>query len=145
MTMTIVIIVLSFVVALVIAVPMLMKARKAFGPSKKDVETINQLMATGAKARATVLAVTPTGMIVNNINIGCRVDFSLQPLDGTAPFGASKEMFLMQTNMPRMGDTWPAWYDRANPAVFAVGQPGPPTPDQLAIFAEFGIKHPLAG
>ena len=68
MTMTIVIIVLSFVVALVIAVPMLMKARKAFGPSKKDVETINQLMATGAKARATVLAVTPTGMIVNNIN-----------------------------------------------------------------------------
>ena len=142
--LTIGIVVFTIVVALAIAIPVLMKARKAFGPSKKDQETIRQLMATGRKARATIMAVTPTGMIVNHINIGCRVDFRMDPLDGSPAFGASKEMFLPQTNMPRMGDMWPAWYDAADPTTFAVGQPGPPTPEQLAIFAEFGIPHPLA-
>ena len=138
------VVVAAVVIPLLIAVPILMKARKAFGPSKKDVAKMQELVATGAKARATVLAVTPTGMIVNQLNIGCRVDFSLQPLDGSPAFAASKEMFINQTQMPRMGDVWPCWYDRAEPTTFAVGMPGAPTQEQLAIYAEFGIPHPLA-
>lgn len=143
-TTTMIIVIVTIVASLGITLVVLFSVRKAFGPSKKDQAQIQQLMVTGAKARATIVSVQPTGMIVNNLNIGCRVDFRMDPLDGSPPFGAAKEMFINQTQMPRMGDVWPAWYDRANPTVFAVGQPGLPTPEQFAIFAEFGIKHPLA-
>ena len=40
------------------------------------------LVATGQKARAMILKVQPTGMIVNEINIQCLVDFQLTPLSG---------------------------------------------------------------
>ncbi|MCC5951875.1 MAG: hypothetical protein JJU45_07230 [Acidimicrobiia bacterium] len=135
----------TVLLALAIAVPVLWKVRKAFGPSKADVAKAQQLMATGAKARATVLAVHPTGTVVNHINIGCRVDFRLEPLDGSPAFNGSKDTFINQAQMPRMGDVWPAWYDRADPNAFMVAAPGPPTAEQLAVFREFGIAHPLEG
>ena len=142
MSMTL-IIVLSVVVPLVITFYILRKVRGAFGMSPEKQAQAQNLVATGAKARAKILRVSPTGMIINEINIQCNVEFQMEPLEGGAPFMAQKTMMINQTQMPRVGDVWPAWYDRVDPTTFAVGMPDGASADQLPIFREFGIPHPL--
>ena len=115
----------------------------AFGMSKDKQQQAMQLMQTGRKARATITAIQPTGMVVNLINIQCNVHFQLQPLAGGQPFDNQKTMLISQTSMPRIGDVWPSWYDPMDSALFAVGQPTALTPEQVALFREFGIPHPL--
>ena len=115
----------------------------AFGMSKKKQQQAMQLMQTGRKARAMIMAIQPTGTVVNLVNIQCNVHFRLQPLDGGQPFDNQKTMLIPQTSMPRIGDVWPSWYDPMNPALFAVGQPTALAPEQVALFREFGIPHPL--
>ncbi len=129
-------IVLSFVFARVLG-------KRLVGGSKEDQETIRQLMATGARARATVAGATPTGVTVNNHHVGIKVDFWLEPLDGSPQFRASKKMYLFQTQFPRTGDVWPSWYDRQDPSRFAVAAPLELNPEQIEIYREFGIDHPL--
>jgi hypothetical protein len=102
-----------------------------------------QLTQTGRKARATLLRVDPTGMIVNHINIQCWVTFRLQPLDGGPITEGRKKMLINQTQMPRAGDVWPAWIDPSDPQTFAVGMPQGADPAQIPMFREFGIPHPL--
>ncbi len=132
------------VIAVVLVVTLVvLRSSGAFGISKAKRDQAQQLIQTGRKARATVMAVQPTGMVVNNINIQCIVSFRLQPLDGTPPFDQQKKVLLSQTATPRIGDTWPSWYDPTDPTQFAVGQPTAITPDQVALFREFGIAHPF--
>jgi hypothetical protein len=126
-----------------VCIPVVLKVRRTMRPGKADVARAQQLMASGARARATVLSVQPTGMIVNNVNVGCVVTFRLEPIDGRPPFEGTKDAFFPHGQMPRMGDVWPAWYDRNDPTQFVVSAPGPPTPEQLATFRQFGISHPL--
>jgi hypothetical protein len=114
-----------------------------FGSSKAQREQAEQLVATGSKARAMMLQVQPTGVVVNNINLQCVVSFRLEPLDGGDPFEASKKMTVSQTAMPRAGDIWPSWYDQADHSQFAVGMPNGASTEQIPVFREFGIKHPL--
>jgi hypothetical protein len=71
------------------------------------------------------------------------VDFQLEPLAGAPPFMAQKKMMINQTQMPRVGDVWPSWYDAADPTQFVVGMPDGASPEQIPIFREFGIPHPL--
>jgi hypothetical protein len=142
-TTIIIIIVLSVLVPLVITFVVLKNVRSAFGMSPEKAAKAQNLVATGSKARAMILRVQPTGMVVNMINIQCVVDFQLEPLLGGAPFNGQKKMMINQTQMPRVGDVWPAWYDAANPAEFAVGMPDGASPDQIPVFREFGIPHPL--
>lgn len=130
------------VVAFAFTIYMLRKSG-AFGMSKDKQQQAMQLMQTGRKARATITAIQPTGMVVNLINIQCNVHFRLQPLAGGQPFDNQKTMLISQTSMPRIGDVWPSWYDPMNSALFAVGQPTALTPEQVALFREFGIPHPL--
>jgi hypothetical protein len=118
--------------------------RRMLGGSKAKQAEGQRLMATGSKARATILSIEPTGMIMNEINIKCRVQFRLDPLDGSADFEGEKTFFINQTQMPRVGDVWPCWYDVADPSVFGVGQPNLSDPNTLQIFSDFGIPHPLA-
>lgn len=133
-----VIIVASFGFAL-----LMMRKSGAFGPSKAKRELAVHLVQTGHKARAMILAIQPTGMIVNNINIQCKVRFRLDPLHGGTPFEGDKTMLIAQTSMPRVGDIWPSWYDPSDPTQFAVGQPESINAEQIATFREFGIPHPL--
>lgn len=118
--------------------------RRMLGGSKKKQAEAQRLMATGSKARATILSIEPTGMVMNDINIKCRVQFRLEPLDGSADFQGEKSFFINQTQMPRVGDVWPCWYDPSDPSVFGVGQPDLADPSTQQVFAEFGIPHPLA-
>ena len=130
------------VVVLVVVLTSLKKSG-AFGPSKAKRALAQQLIATGAKARATILAIQPTGTVVNNINIQCRLQFRIEPLQGGQPFAGEKTSLISQTALPRIGDVWPCWFNPTNPTEFAVGQPTSITPEQVALFHEFGIRHPL--
>ena len=118
--------------------------KRMLGGSKQKQAQAQRLMQTGSKARATILSIEPTGMIMNEINIKCRVRFRLDPLDGSADFEGEKTFFINQTQMPRVGDVWPSWYDAADPSTFGVGQPNLGDPQTQQIFEEFGIPHPLA-
>ncbi|HEY5888002.1 MAG TPA: hypothetical protein VIT24_09775 [Acidimicrobiales bacterium] len=138
-----IIIILAVVVPLVITFVVLKNVRSAFGMSPEKQAQAQNLVATGQKARAMILKVQPTGMIVNEINIQCLVDFQLTPLSGAAPFQGQKKMMINQTAMPRVGDVWPCWYDAVDPTQFAVGMPDGLSQEQVAVFREFGIPHPL--
>ena len=142
-TLIILIIVLAVVLPLIITFVVLKNVQGAFGMSKEKQQQAQNLVATGSKARAMILQVQPTGMIVNEINIQCLVSFQLTPLAGGAPFQGQKKMMINQTAMPRVGDVWPCWYNPANPAEFAVGMPDGLSQEQVTVFREFGIPHPL--
>ena len=139
----IIIIVLSVALPLIITVLVMKNVRSAFGMSPEKQAQAQNLVATGSKARAMILQVQPTGMVVNMINIQCLVDFQLTPLVGGTPFNGQKKMMINQTQMPRVGDVWPAWYNAANPSEFAVGMPDGASAEQIPVFREFGIPHPL--
>lgn len=139
------IVVASVAFAVLVTVGTLVFARKngAFGMSKKQAEQSSRLIQTGAKARAWIMAIQPTGMVVNNVNVQCDVHFRLEPLHGGGPFDVSKRVLLTQTAMPRLGDVWPAWFDPSDPSTFTVGQPNAYTPESLAVLREFGIATPF--
>jgi len=136
-------ILVAIVVPVLITIGALLFVRNATGGGKKKQEQAMNLAASGKKARAKILRIDPTGMVINNINIQCWVTFLLEPLDGGAAFQAQKKIVIPQTNMPRVGDMWPAWYDASDPNTFAVGMPDGASPEQIPIFREFGIPHPL--
>ena len=117
--------------------------RSLSGNSPKKQAQAQELMTTGNKARAKIIRIDPTGMVVNNINIQCWVSFQMEPLNGGAPFTAKKKILINQTQMPRVGDVWPAWYSATDPTLFAVGMPDGASPEQIPLFREFGIPHPL--
>lgn len=133
----------AFTVLVIVFVLAMLRKSGAFGQSKAKREQAANLVATGHKGRATILAIQPTGMVVNNINIQCRIHFQIQPLQGGAPFNGEKTTLIPQTSMPRIGDVWPCWYDPMDRTQFAVGQANAITPEQVALFREFGIPHPL--
>jgi hypothetical protein len=133
----------GFSILVVIVVMIALRKSGALGMSKKKQEQALQLTQTGTKARAWIMAIQPTGMVVNMINIQCDVAFRLDPIHGGQPFDVQKRMLLSQTAMPRIGECWPAWFNPANPAEFAVGQPAAMTPDTVATFREFGIPTPF--
>lgn len=134
-------------VTLVVVAVVVRRVLGGAGMTKKSqqqmAERAQLLQATGAKARARVLAIQPTGMIINELNIQVDMSFQLEPLDGQPSFPAHKQMTLNQVVMPRIGDVLPSWYDRNDPTVFAVAVPGAITPEQIPLYREFGIPHPL--
>lgn len=134
---------IAFSILVVVIVLASLKKSGAFGMSKKKQEQALQLTQTGTKARAWIMAIQPTGMVVNNINIQCDVTFRLDPIHGGQPFDVQKRMLLAQTSMPRIGDCWPSWFNPANPQEFAVGQPNAMTPESIATLREFGIATPF--
>jgi len=136
---------LSIAIPIVVVVVVLFSLKRSgiFGPSKKKREQAQQLIASGTKARAWILAIQPTGTVVNHINIQCDVYFRLEPIHGGQTHDVTKRMLLPQTSMPRIGDVWPSWFDPTDPTQFAVGQPGAYTPEVVQTLREFGIATPF--
>lgn len=113
------------------------------GMAKKKQADADRLMATGGKARATVTGVKPTGVIVNHINIQCVMTFRMEPLGGAPAFDAEKKSLVNQAQMPRVGDQWPAFYNLADPTDFVTVPPFAGTQQEITLYGEFGIPHPL--
>lgn len=134
---------LGVTVAVIVVVVVLLRRSGMFGMSAEKREQAQQLVQYGDKARARILRIDPTGMVVNNINIQCNVTFQLEPLSGTPPFQGVKKMLIPQTQMPRVGDVWPSWYHNTDPSTFVVGMPDGASTEQIPVFREFGIPHPL--
>lgn len=72
-----------------------------------------QLFATGARAPATVTAVQPTGMVVNNVNQQVRLALSIQP-PGEAAFTHEQTLLVPFSAIPRVGDTIQVAFDPAD-------------------------------
>ena len=134
---------LVFSLAVIVVVVVVMRKVGAFGPSKAKRALAARLVQTGSKGRAMILSIQPTGVVVNNINLQCRMRFRIEPLQGGVPFEGEKTVLMPQTSMPRIGDVWPCWYDSIDHSQFAVGQPEEINTEQIAVFREFGIPHPL--
>lgn len=134
---------LAVPILIVVVVVVVLRRSGMFGMSAAKKEQAAALVASGRKARATILRIEPTGVIINHINIQCRVTFRLQPLDGSPAFDQDKTIVIPQTHMPRIGDVWPSWYELTDPSIFVVGMPDGAQQEQVPIFREFGIPHPL--
>jgi hypothetical protein len=87
-----------------------------FGKGKR--EKAQNLMATGARGIGTVQNVQDTGMTVND-NPRVKMTFLIEPLDGTPAFEAKKTSTVSRVEIPRSGDRYACWYDRADPSTWA--------------------------
>jgi hypothetical protein len=85
---------------------------------KRGRERAENLVATGTKAVGVVLEVEDTGMSVND-NPRVRMTFRIEPLDGLPPFEAEKTKTVSGVQIPRAGDRYPVWFDRADPSLWA--------------------------
>jgi hypothetical protein len=86
-----------------------------FGNKKKKAEN---LVATGATGVGTITGVRDTGMTVND-NPRVEMIFRIDPLDGSAPFEASKKATVSRVRIPQAGQRYPVFYDAADPQTFA--------------------------
>jgi hypothetical protein len=86
-----------------------------FGSKKKKAAN---LMATGARGICTVQTVQDTGMTVND-NPRVKMTFHVEPLDGSPAFEAKKTSTVSRVEIPRSGDRYACWYDRADPSSWA--------------------------
>lgn len=102
------------------------------------------LVDTGMPARAVLVAIKATGLVVTRANFGCQARFRLEPLDGRRPFEAETTLVLNVAQMPRPGDVWPGWYDPEDPTQIEVRPPDLFDPRMPALLEEFGIANPLA-
>ena len=87
-----------------------------FGKGKK--EKAQRLFETGAKGIGTVTHVQDTGMTIND-NPRVKMTFRVEPLDGAPAFEAEKTATVSRVAIPRNGEQYPVWYDRADPSTWA--------------------------
>src|SRR5688500_17569275 len=76
------------------------------------------LVANGARGVGTITSVRDTGTTIND-NPRVVVTFRVEPLDGSAPFDASKKKTVSRVAIPQAGDRYPIFYDPADPETFA--------------------------
>jgi hypothetical protein len=81
----------------------------AFGRAQK--EKVKTLFDTGSRGIGVVLSVHDTGVTINELDLRVRMDFRIEPLDGTPPFEASKTSTVSRAEIPRSGDRYAVWYD----------------------------------
>ena len=87
-----------------------------FGKGKK--QKVAELFQSGAKGIGTVTLVQDTGMTIND-NPRIKMTFRVEPLDGSPPFDAHKTKTVSRLQIPRQGERYPVWYDKADPETWA--------------------------
>lgn len=86
-----------------------------FGKKRKQAEN---LVENGAMAVGTITSIHDTGMTIND-NPRVEMVFRIDPLDGSAPFQASKKSTVSRVRIPQPGNRYPVFYDREDPQTFA--------------------------
>ena len=95
-----------------------------------------QLTGVGIEAVGTALGVAPTGVVVAGAP-RMQMRFRIEPLEAyPAPFEATRTTTVDPTAIPRVGDRFTVWLDRADPAKWVLGAPRVDAPDGDAILAE---------
>lgn len=73
-----------------------------------------ELMQSGVKGIGTIVGVDDTGTTINE-NPRIVIRMRIEPLDGSAPVERSKKATVSRVAVPRVGERYPAWFDRADP------------------------------
>ncbi|HYD12417.1 MAG TPA: hypothetical protein VEC11_06190 [Allosphingosinicella sp.] len=76
-------------------------------------ELAETLYQTGAKGVGTIVEVTDTGMTIND-NPHVKIRMRVDPIDGGPPVERSKTVTVSRVAIPRAGERFPVWYDRAD-------------------------------
>jgi hypothetical protein len=79
-----------------------------------------ELMRGGVKGIGTIVEVGDTGTTINN-NPRIVIRMRIEPLDGSAPVERSKKAIVSRVAVPRVGERYPAWFDRADPDKWMFG------------------------
>lgn len=87
----------------------------AFGKKK---EKLKNLFETGSKGVGVLVRVQDTGMTMND-DPRVKMEFRIEPLDGSAAFEAEKTKTVSRVEVPRPGDRYPVWYDAEDPTNWA--------------------------
>ena len=73
-----------------------------------------ELMESGAKGIGTIVNVSDTGMTIND-NPRVLIRMRVEPVDGSAMIERDKTVTVSRVEIPRVGDRYPVWFDRADP------------------------------
>jgi membrane protein implicated in regulation of membrane protease activity len=79
-----------------------------------------ELMRSGVKGIGTIVEVRDTGTTIND-NPRIVIRMRIEPLDGSAPVERAKKATVSRVAVPRVGERYPAWFDRADPAKWMFG------------------------
>ena len=111
---------------------------------KAKMARAQSLISTGARGIGTITDVRDTGVTINdNPRIG--ITMRIEPEDRSAPFDASKDVTVSRVAIPRRGDRFPVWYDRADPTNWAYGTDmdrAQTAPDIQALFDKASAPTP---
>ena len=77
---------IPIVIAVVVVFFVFRRVLKLSGATKQQRELAARLAETGTKARATIVGIKSTGMVVNDVNVSCEVTFEIQPIAGGSTF-----------------------------------------------------------
>lgn len=79
---------------------------------------IRELMQNGLKGVGTLLSIEGTGVLING-NPRVRMRFRIEPVGGVmAPYEAEKTTTVNRFDLPKVGDSYPVWFDRDDPQKF---------------------------
>jgi hypothetical protein len=79
-----------------------------------------ELMRGGVKGIGTIVEVRDTGTTIND-NPRIVIRMRIAPDDGSAPVERSKKAIVSRVAIPRAGERYPAWFDRADPDKWMFG------------------------
>ncbi len=73
-----------------------------------------ELMRSGTRGIGTITGVGDTGVTIND-NPRVVITMRIEPTDGSAPVERRKIVTVSRVQIPRPGERYPAWFDRADP------------------------------
>lgn len=79
-----------------------------------------ELMRSGVKGIGTIVEVGDTGTTIND-NPRIIIRMRIAPLDGSPPVERAKKAVVSRVAVPRVGERYPAWFDRADPDKWMFG------------------------
>lgn len=104
----------------------------------KEAEAM-RLLAAGGQGVGTVTRVRDTGITIND-DPRLELTMRVEPIDNGAPIERTKTVTVSRLAIPRVGDRFPVWFDKADATSWAYGvdmEPHAP-PAVKALFARAG-------
>jgi hypothetical protein len=89
-----------------------------FNKKKKEEQAIN-LVQSGSAGVGTLTNVQDTGITISELEIRVKLQFRIDPVDGTAPFEGHKTTTVSRVRIPPLGARYPVFYDPADHETFA--------------------------
>jgi membrane protein implicated in regulation of membrane protease activity len=79
-----------------------------------------ELMRSGTRGIGTIVEVADTGTTIND-NPRILIRMRIEPLDGSPAVERAKKAIVSRVAVPRVGERYPVWFDRADPEKWMFG------------------------